>query len=652
MTVPPPTPPRPPAIRADLWNRAALARAARSRVVVAVAVGALLVLVLVGLWVWRLAFAELPPIPDKAALWSLNRPPGATFLDYQGQLIGQRGPRHGPPVPLKAMPKYLPQAFLAAEDRRFYHHGGVDLSSVLRALKADLGAHRVVQGGSTITQQVARNIFLTPEQSLRRKLQEAALALRIEGMMSKDEILELYLNRIYFGGGAYGVEAAAQTYFGKPAGKLSLAEAALLAALPKAPTRLDPANDLAAAIGRSRHVLSAMQKEGWISPADVAYALAHPPVLAEEASTEGDFGYVLDLAAKEAKTLLAHPPPDLVVRLAVDPRLQTEAARAVRAGVAQFSARGASEAALVALAPDGGVRALVGGLDHRDSPFDRATQAKRQPGSAFKPFVYAAALEAGLAPDDVRPDAPVRIGDYAPTNSDGLYIGNVTLAEALARSINTVAVRVTSEIGVERVAELARRFGLKDIPAHPDLPIALGAYETTLLDLTSAYQVVQNGGGRVQPYLIESIANARGDILYRRNPRPAEAVYDERRAATLTQMLRGVIEAPYGTGRRAALDRPAAGKTGTSQNYRDAWFVGFTPDWVCGVWMGDDRGRPMKGVAGGEGPAQVWRQFMLAAHEGLPPRAFDRAVAKADPRDAFYAGLAEEFERDARTGRP
>jgi penicillin-binding protein 1A len=494
----------------------------------------------------------------------------------------------------------------------------------------------VVQGGSPITQQVARNIFLTPEQSLRRKLQEAALALRIEGMMSKDEILELYLNRIYFGGGAYGVEAASQTYFGKPAAKLNLAEAALLAALPKAPTRLDPANDLAAAVRRSRLVLSAMQKEGWISAG----------------STEGDFGYVLDLAAKEAKALLPHAPPDLVVRLAVDPRLQSEAAKAVRAGVAQFSARGATEAALVALAPDGGVRALVGGLDHRDSPFDRATQAKRQPGSAFKTFVYAAALEAGLAPDDVRPDAPVRIGDYAPTNADGLYIGNVTLAEALARSINTVAVRVTSEIGVERVAELARRFGLKDIPAHPDLPVALGAYETTLIDLTSAYQVLQNGGGRAQPYLIESIANARGDILYRRNPRPAEAVFDERRAATLTQMLKGVIEAPYGTGRRAALDRPAAGKTGTSQNYRDAWFVGFTPDWVCGVWMGDDRGRPMQGVTGGEGPAQVWRQFMLAAHQGLAARDFERSVAKADPRDALYAGLAEDFERDARTGRP
>ena len=643
---------RPPAIRADLWNRAALARAARSRLVVAGTIGAVLLALFLGLWVWRLAFAELPPIPDKAALWSLNRPPGATFLDHNGALIGQRGPRHGPPVALKAMPAYLPQAFLAAEDRRFYQHGGVDPLSILRALKADLAARHVVQGGSTITQQVARNIFLSPEQSLRRKLQEAALAMRIESMMSKDEVLELYLNRVYFGGGAYGVEAAAQTYFGKPAARLSLAEAALLAALPKAPTRLDPANDLAAAIARSRHVLAVMRQEGWIRPADEAFALAHPPALAEEASAEGDFGYVLDLAAKEAKTLLKTPPPDLVVRLAVDPRLQSEAAKAVRAGVGQFAPRGATEAALVALAPDGGVRALVGGLDHRDSPFDRATQARRQPGSTFKAFVYAAALEAGLAPDDVRPDAPVKIGDYAPTNDDGLFIGNVTLAEAFARSLNTVAVRLTHEIGVERVAELSRRFGLKDIPAHPDLPIALGAYEVTLLDLVSAYQVFQHGGGRTQPYLIESISNARGDLLYRRNPRPAEAVYDERRAATMVQMLRGVIEAPFGTGRRAQLDRPAVGKTGTSQNFRDAWFVGFTPDWICGVWMGDDRGRPMRRVFGGEGPASIWRQFMLAAHQGLAPREFERSTARATPRDAFYASLAADFDRDASAERP
>jgi penicillin-binding protein 1A len=615
------------------------------------ALGALLAILLCGLWVWKLAFSDLPQIPGKEALWSMNRPAGVTFLDRTGAIIGQRGPLHGAPLSLNQMPPYLPQAFLAAEDKNFYRHVGIDVFGVMRAAKNDIsGRHRGLQGGSTITQQIARTLFLSPEQTLRRKLQEAGLALRIEHLMSKDEILDLYLNRIYFGGGAYGVEAAARTYFGKSATALSLSEAALLAALPKAPTHLAPTNDFAAALARSHQVLAAMVRAGWITPAQRADAEAHPPKLSHETRTEGDFGYILDLAALEAQRANPNNVPDLVVRLTVDPRLEAAATAAVRQAVDQGAPLGATQAALVALQPDGGVLALVGGADHRLSPFNRATQALRQPGSAFKPFVYAAALESGLKPDDVRPDAPIRVGTWRPTNANGAYAGNVSLAEALARSINTVAVRVSQEVGAGKVAELARRFGLVNIPPHPAPPIALGAYEVTLLDLVGAYQVFQQDGRSSTPYLIASITNARGDLIYRHPAAPPAAVYDPGHAFQLTEMMQGVIQ--HGTGGRADIDRPAAGKTGTSQDYRDAWFIGFTPDLVAGVWMGDDKDRPMAHVEGGSLPAEAWKRFMLAAEDGMPVRPFiDPAEVAPSPAEAarrdFYGALADELDQAA-----
>jgi penicillin-binding protein 1A len=600
------------------------------------------------LWIWKLAFSDLPQIPDKAALWALNRPAGAAFVDRQGAVIGQRGPRGGAPLTLDALPVYLPQAFLAAEDRRFYHHGPLDLRGVARAAWVDLAHGHIVQGGSTVTQQIARTLFLTPEQTLRRKLQEAGLAMRIEHLMSKDEVLELYLNRIYFGGGAYGVDAAAHTYFGKPAGQVTLAEAALLAALPKAPTRYASTDDFQAALKRSHLVLRALLAQHWITRRQADDAIAHPPALSTEPSEEGDFGYVLDAAAAEAKALDTAGVPDLVVHLAIDGPLQAEASRAVRDAVAKGAPFGATQAALVALGPDGGVRALVGGADHRLSSFDRATQARRQPGSAFKAFVYAAALEQGIQPDDVREDAPIDINGWRPTNADGLYAGNVTLADAFARSINTVAVRLTQEVGPSHVAELARRFGLATIPPHPAAPVALGAYETSLIDLVSGYQVLQLGGRRTAPYLIDSITDTRGRPVWRRAPEAPQPVYDPVKAAEMVKLMQGVIE--KGTGRKAELGRPAAGKTGTSQDYRDAWFVGFTPDYVTGVWMGDDRGAPMKHMAGGDLPAETWRRFMLAAEQGLPSRPFPEPAPpsdQADPRPGFFHDLSEAFDRTA-----
>ena len=601
---------------------------------------------LLALFLWRLVVVDLPEVPAPDVLWSLGRPPGITFLDRTGAVIAVRGSRHGAPVALGALPAFVPRAFLAAEDRRFYSHGGVDAQGTIRALFADLRLRRTAQGGSTIAQQLARTLFLGPQQTLKRKGQEALLAEALEKKLGRDGVLELYLNRIYFGAGAYGIEAASQTYFGHAPVALTLPEAALLAALPKAPSKLDPATgDLDAARARARLVLASMQAEGWITPARAADAAAHPAALAPASGAEGDYGWVLDLAAAEARAREGARAPDLVVSLTVDPRLQPAAAAAVRSGVAQARGRGATQAALVALGPDGAVAALVGGLDHRDSQFDRATQALRQPGSAFKPFVYAAALEAGLKPTDVRTDGPVRYSNYAAKNFGGGFAGPVTLADALARSINTVAVQVAFEVGPRKVATMARRFGLTSIPSDARLPLALGSYEVRLLDLTSAFQAIGDGGVRHPPHLVDRIATARGDVLWRWTDGDAATVLAPERAAELTGMMRGVVE--HGTGKRAQIGRPAAGKTGTTQNSRDAWFVGFTPDWTAGVWMGDDHGRPMSGLEGGETPAVTWARFMRVAEAGLPVRGFAGAPAQADERAAFYTALADELDVQA-----
>ena len=612
----------PATFRADLPRNAGGVRLGlAARIAIGAGVAVVLLLVVGAGWVKLAYLSDLPVVPAADALWSLNRAPGITFLDRNGVRLAERGPRNGRRIRLGELPAYVPKAFLAAEDRRFYRHGPVDWYGVARALAANSRAGSVVQGGSTLTQQLAKTLFLKPDQTLKRKVQEAALAYRLGRMLSRDEILELYLNRVFFGASAYGVEAAAETYFGKPASALALSEAALLAALPKAPSRLSPVNDMPAAVARSRLVLRRMVEQGWISPADEQRAIAAPPTLVREASEDTDLGYVLDMAQGEAASRAGGQAPDLVVQLTVDRDAQATASQVVRRVIeAQGRKAGVSEAALVALGPDGDIRALVGGVDHRFSRFNRAVQAQRQPGSAFKPFVYAAALETGVKPTDTRVDAPVHVGAWAPENYGGGYRGGVTVEEALVQSINTVAVRLAQEVGVDRIGDVALRFGLASIPAHPQLSVALGSYETNLLELTSGYQVFQQDGRRVEPYLISSITTSAGKVLYVAHRSPAPQVYDPARAAVMVGMLKGVIA--RGTGVRAAIGRPAAGKTGTSQTWRDAWFVGFTPDWVCGVWVGNDDGRPMDKVTGGQLPADIWRRFMLVAHDGLAARDF------------------------------
>jgi penicillin-binding protein 1A len=629
------------------------------RVLMVTGVAALLLVVLAAAQLYRMAFVGVPEIPDRATLWSMNRPPGLTFQDRYGEIIATRGPKHGQSVKLETLPSYLPKAFLAAEDRRFYEHRGVDGQSIVRAFGANVRAGGVVQGGSTLTQQLAKTIFLTPEQTLRRKLQEAVLAVRMERVLSKDEVLALYLDRVFFGENAFGVEAASQTYFAKSATEVSLSEAALLAALPKAPTRLDPTNDLEAALARSRIVLSLMLAEGWITAEQERLALATPPRIVSSSKGEGDFGYILDLAAAEALDRVGRDAPDLVIRLTVDPALQSSAQQTVRQVIRANRRRGdVRQAALVALAPDGAVRALVGGLDHRASPYNRAVQAQRQPGSAFKPFVYAAALEKGVRPGDIRIDRPVRFGSYSPRNYGDQYRGALTVQDALMHSVNTVAVQLTVEAGRAEVGALARRFGLSTIPERPPLSVALGAKEVSLLDLTGAYQVFQRGGQAARPYLIERIENTRGDLLWRRASSAPVTVYPAQLNAQMVAMMKRVVE--QGTGAQGQIGRPAAAKTGTSQRWRDAWFVGFTPDWVAGVWVGNDDNRPMNRVVGGDIPAEIWRRFMLTAHKGLPvrdfaglPRRVLRApAARAEQRSAFYDTLSSEFEREADEAAP
>jgi len=597
--------------------------------------------------------SDAPAMPSREALWTIRRSPGMTFLDRNGKLIATRGAKYGQAVKLNELPAYVPRAFLAAEDRRFYQHGPLDLQAIGRAVATNFRKQRSAEGASTLTQQLARTLFLKREQSLKRKVQEAYLAWELEQSMSKDEILELYLNRTYFGDGAYGLDAASETYFGKPASQLTLTEAAVLAGLPNAPSRLALTNDMQGAVARGHHVLEIMRGEGWVNDADLTTALATTPVLASQTHAgEGDEGYVLDQAAAEAAQLSAGAAPDLVVKTTIDPALQTLGTTTLRDVIGKQGAhRSVSQGALVTLAPDGAILAMVGGLDHDKSPFNRVVQAHRQPGSSFKAFVYGAAVERGAKPTDIRQDAPISYAGWTPENYGHGYAGAVTLASALARSLNTVSVRLTLEVGPDAVGDFARRLGVASIPPHPGPSIALGAYEVTPLEMATGYQVFQNGGGRTQPYLISEIRSTRGDVIYAHTASAPTPVLDPLYATRMVEMLKGVITG--GTGTHANIGRPAAGKTGTSQDWRDAWFVGFTPDLLTAVWVGNDNGAPMAQVTGGDLPATIWNRFMTVAEKALPSRDFPWLVPEPpNSPDSTLQTVSEEETGDYRDEPP
>lgn len=603
--------------------------------------------------VWDKYLKDTPQLPPREALFALNRAPAIRFEDRYGQVIATRGPRYGRRVTVQELPPYVSQAFLAAEDRRFYQHGPIDVQGVFRAAWINWRAGRTVQGASTLTQQLAKGLFLSPDRVIKRKLQEMLLAYRLEQVLTKDEILEIYLNRIYFGAGTYGLDGAAQTYFGKSASQLTLSEAALLASLPKAPSRLALNRDMERALARSRLILANMRAEGWISVREEREALEDRPALSPIGQDEGDFGWVLDYATAEAVKIAGPNAPDLVVRLTIDPLLQREAAETIRQTIAvDGPVSGISQAALLSLSADGAIRAMIGGTDYVESPFNRAIQARRQPGSTFKPFVYATAVEHGVLPTDIRVDEPVKFGDWAPENYGGGYRGPMSVEQALIASTNTIAAQLGNEVGGAAIGELAHRFGFTSLPDAPDLSVALGSYEVNLLQLTSGFQVFQLGGVRLEPYLIQSIGTQGGQEIWAHQPPEAERrVYDIGHASIMVRMMEKVVT--EGTARRAEFGRPAAGKTGTSQNWRDAWFVGFTPDYVTGVWVGNDDERPMNKVVGGDIPAAVWRRFMVAAHASLAvsdfPWLLDDPVVETrpDPRNGFYETLAAELARTA-----
>ena len=600
--------------------------------------------------------SDVPEIPDQDTLWQMRRAPGVQFIDANGLFIAARGAKYGSRLSLADLPPFVSRAFMAAEDRRFYSHGAIDPVGILRAIERDVELGRTAEGGSTLSQQLARTLFLNSEHSLKRKVQEAVVASRLEQRLGKDGVLELYLNRAYFGSGAYGLDAAAHAYFGKGAAKLTLAEAAVLAALPNAPTRLSPMTNMAGAWSRAGRILGIMQEEGWISPDDAASAQSGPPELVAGPKGEGYWSYVLDLAAAQVTNLSAGAATDLVVHLTVESKLEAAGDDAVRAGVSASKGRNVSQGALVALAPDGAIRVLVGGLDHNASAFDRATQAKRQPGSAFKAFVFGAAMEAGDTPSDTRQDAPIALGAWTPENYGGKFLGAVTLTKALALSINSVAVRLTLEVGPAQVAAFARRCGFSDVPPDPGASIALGAYEVTLLELASGYQVFQDGGSRSPPYLVQQISDTQGHSLFEHAAAPSGAALDPLYASRMVRMLEEVITA--GTGAGAAIGRPAAGKTGTSQNWRDAWFVGFTPDLLAAVWVGNDDGRPMNKVTGGEVPASIWKRFMTVAEADKSVEGFTWLQPEPDNSNADDAskdmteGSSDPQEPDIDLERP
>lgn len=601
---------------------------------------------------------DLPEMPSRQALYATSRAPAIKFYDMNGEFLASRGPQYGEDISLARLPDYVPKAFLAAEDRRFYKHGAVDLWAIARAARANHQAGRVVEGGSTISQQLAKGLFLTPDQNIRRKIQEAAMAYKLEQVMTKDEVLELYLDRIYFGANTFGLDGAARTYFGKPASQLTLPEAALLAALPKAPSRMALHRNMEGALKRQRLVLERMLGEGWITEQEMNEAIANPPKLAGTAlSNDGDNGYALDYATGEVLKMVGPNSPDLVVRLTIDTKLQASGAQALRRIVqGQGKASGASQGAMIAIDAQGAIRTMVGGVDYGESVFNRAVQARRQPGSSFKPFVYAAALEKGVLPTDVRVDEPVKIDKWEPKNYGGRYRGAVTLETALAQSINTVAVKLGQEVGPAAISNLASRFGITTLPPNPNLSVALGAYEVPLIEMTSAYQVFQQAGNRITPFIVSEIATIDGQVIFSHQTASPVPAYDIHFASMMVKMMQKVVV--NGTGARANFGRPAAGKTGTSQNWRDAWFIGFTPDYVAGVWVGNDNDKPMNKVTGGEVAATIWRDFMVTAHAKLPAREFEwllpdpEATYEADPRNYFFEGLADDFSNAASALQP
>lgn len=558
-------------------------------------------------------------LPDTDGLWRANASPRVTLLAADNSPISIHGQSYGSPIRLSDLPVYVPRAVLAVEDRTFYHHIGVNPLSVMRALLVNAKEGGIRQGGSTLTQQLAKNLFLTSDRTYKRKVQEFLLALWLERKFSKDELLTLYLNRVYFGAGAYGIDAASRRYFSKPSRELTLAEAAVLAGLLKAPSQYAPTKNPADAGLRARLALDAMLDAGFITheQADAARRSA----IRVGASQFAGAPYFVDYALAEARAEAGMSDADLSIRTTFDPPLQEALESGVSAGIALTSLDPSTEIAAVIIDGEGRIKAMAGGREYRLSQFNRASHARRQPGSAFKPFVFLAALESGADPMDFVLDAPVTIGKWSPENYKGRYFGEVTLTEALARSLNGATVRVQEHTGRSFVRLTARRMGFAT-PLNQGPALALGVDAVTPIELAGAYAPLVNGGYRVEPYAVERIDLSDGGRVFRRDGNYDDAVVSPVALAKLNLMLAAAVE--WGTGKEARLARyQGYGKTGTTQDSRDAWFAGHAGGLICVIWVGRDDNASMGDVTGGGAPAIIWREIMNRALEARPPRRVD-----------------------------
>ncbi|HUN97433.1 MAG TPA: PBP1A family penicillin-binding protein [Bradyrhizobium sp.] len=587
--------------------------------------------------------------------WLKKSDLAVTFLDRYGNPIGSRGIKHNDSIPLEDFPDSLIKATLATEDRRFYDHFGIDVTGTFRALVTDAQAGGVRQGGSSITQQLAKNLFLTNERTIERKINEAFLAIWLEARLSKNEILKLYLDRAYMGGGTFGVDGAAHFYFNKSVRDLNLAESAMLAGLFKAPTKYAPHVNLPAARARANQVLDNLVDAGFMTEGQV-YGARRNPASVVDRSEENSPNYYLDYAFDEVRRLVDTFPKSynervFVVRTAIDMNVQHAAEEAIENELRQYGRDyHATQAATVVADLDGGIRAMVGGRDYGASQFNRATDALRQPGSSFKPYVYTTALLNGFTPNSVMVDGPVCIGNWCPQNYGHSYSGRVTLTQAITHSINVIPVKLSIALGGKagpkagraKIIEVARRFGITTpLPDTPSLPI--GADAVTVIEHAVAYATFPNRGKAVTPHAVLEIRTGSGDVVWRYDrdgPKPTQAI-PASVAADVAMMMSHVVS--EGTARRAQLDGiPTAGKTGTTNNYRDAWFVGYTGNFVCGVWYGNDDYSPMNRMTGGSLPAQTWHDIMVAAHQGVE--------IKELPGVGMGTKLPKEPDSEARAG--
>jgi penicillin-binding protein 1A len=576
--------------------------------------------------------------------WLKKADLAVSFLDRYGNEIGSRGIRHNDAIPLEEYPDYLIKAVLATEDRRFYEHFGIDVPGTARALNANARAGGVVQGGSSITQQLAKNLFLSNERTIERKIKEAYLALWLESRLTKNEILKLYLDRGYMGGGAFGVDAAAQYYFGKSARDVTLAEAAMLAGLFKAPSRFSPNVNLPAARARANVVLDNLVDAGFMTDGQVFGARRNPATPIDRRD-EHSPNYYLDWAFDEIKKIVDTLPKTVservfVVRTAIDMNLQRETENAIETSLRQYGHEyHATQSAAVLMDLDGGVRAMVGGRDYGQSQFNRAVDALRQPGSSFKPYVYATALANGFKPTSIVVDAPICLGNWCPQNYGHHYGGSMTLTQAITHSINTVAVRLSIAVGGgnpkagrAKIIETAHKMGIRTpLPDSSSLPI--GAAEVTVLDHTGAYATFPNLGKAVTPHAALEIRTPSGPSLWRwdRDGQKPRQVISTQVATEMIYMMNKVVE--EGTGKRAMLDGiRTAGKTGTTNAYRDAWFMGYTGNFVCGIWFGNDDFAPTNRMTGGSLPAMTWHDIMTYAHQGIEVKNLPGLPAEPAPQ--------------------